>query len=636
MAVNKVVFGDETIIDLTSDDGLDPSDLKLGLKCHDRTGEQITGTGVLYNVPTIYGSRIDGGINFKTYDDGTGFLFHIGVSNQLPLLVSGKITISSFKLPDYIVAMPVMGEPPSFRAEYNDEFVECTIDPIPADSFASAYINYDSPYTTVYTEDLIWVAEKSNGKRETAPFKIKIEFNTTDMKFYYRASSGFAPSDYFTIEEIHIEYKGEVCNLSQELGNLETRYRETEGNSSIYSTMPNQGPLYVPINNTSKLKFAITNDNKFVVSIDGGTELQLQGATATFATYGIDIIQMFYLSTDALFIMYNWMTSETARSITYGRVIYVKHDGTIGATGVRNMFAVSKNKWNSAANGSVYAGKIFPADFKEGAEWRIGIQYIRDQVTSANVNNARFAYGGVINFYVSTSVSRILLQTVSSSRIAQIGSSCVPSTGANVWFGDTNGNIINCYNMTSASVKTMVTYLERVAANANSQTDSWISANSTSSNSNVPFDPNYTYDVLGRLEDGNYLLKYIDSSDNYLIKYMVYNCKFDTVSNHSQWTLINTITTLQSDTVILLKNNVLVDTFNKKLYQITYNTSNNKYSIDFIGTCIYKLLADDIGGTIQHYTDTPTEPSTTSHMALPTGQYSNLFRGIGGADIVTT
>lgn len=43
MAINKVIYGGETLIDLTSDT-VTPAQLKLGVKAHDKTGTVITGT----------------------------------------------------------------------------------------------------------------------------------------------------------------------------------------------------------------------------------------------------------------------------------------------------------------------------------------------------------------------------------------------------------------------------------------------------------------------------------------------------------------------------------------------------------------------------------------------------------------
>ena len=43
MAINKIIYGGTTLIDLTGDD-ITESDLKYGIKAHDKSGAQITGT----------------------------------------------------------------------------------------------------------------------------------------------------------------------------------------------------------------------------------------------------------------------------------------------------------------------------------------------------------------------------------------------------------------------------------------------------------------------------------------------------------------------------------------------------------------------------------------------------------------
>lgn len=45
MAINKVVYGSTTLIDLTDSTLSDPSDLMMGVTAYDRTGTLLTGTG---------------------------------------------------------------------------------------------------------------------------------------------------------------------------------------------------------------------------------------------------------------------------------------------------------------------------------------------------------------------------------------------------------------------------------------------------------------------------------------------------------------------------------------------------------------------------------------------------------------
>lgn len=59
MAINKVVYGSTTLIDLTDSTLSDPSDLMSGVTAYDRTGTLLTGTGT------------GGGDYILTYDDSS-------------------------------------------------------------------------------------------------------------------------------------------------------------------------------------------------------------------------------------------------------------------------------------------------------------------------------------------------------------------------------------------------------------------------------------------------------------------------------------------------------------------------------------------------------------------------------------
>lgn len=50
--INKVVFGNTTLIDLTDSTLSDPSQLAQGVTAYDRTGTKITGTGSSGGDPT--------------------------------------------------------------------------------------------------------------------------------------------------------------------------------------------------------------------------------------------------------------------------------------------------------------------------------------------------------------------------------------------------------------------------------------------------------------------------------------------------------------------------------------------------------------------------------------------------------
>lgn len=62
MATNKVVFGDETLMDV-SKDTVTPETLAVGVTAHNKDGDPIVGTGI--NADTV------DGWHFAVRDDGT-------------------------------------------------------------------------------------------------------------------------------------------------------------------------------------------------------------------------------------------------------------------------------------------------------------------------------------------------------------------------------------------------------------------------------------------------------------------------------------------------------------------------------------------------------------------------------------
>ena len=661
MATNKVVFGDETIIDLTDASEILPSDLRDGKVCYDRTGEKITGNAGVVVSPVLYESSIKKDNSyFSTSTPASGqtpegldesFVFKVRGKSDYTIRYGNETNndLDKYRPFAYEGAPVVRWSGNKGYAQVGDgSYVNVYFDETIVLN-EKAYLNYNAssgggimPRTVSGSGNPSWtytfVAINDNDPTDVVTFTQTLTFTDTSTGF-----TGLTDSDK---NIIGIRFPGKDRFFVTDSNNLHNNgytFYFGEWTTTSYPGTTKMGYKYfrdytwynVVIDVDKYVRFDIDSNNSFafMASLYSNNTLvntlTLKSSTAeqgsTGYPLGVDILDITYLSTDAFFIMYNHLNNdEQTRTKTYGRILYVKQDGTLGMTDARDMFAASLAKWNCDKAGSIFSGRIFAADFKEGAEWKIGIQYIRDSITSANVNNGRYAYAGIINFYASSSASRIMLQTNSASKIAQIGSSCVPSTGANVWFGDTNGNIVNCYNMTSASVRSLITWMMRVSANAESKSDTPSVITSDSTNSNTPLDPNVTYNVLGRLEDGNYVLWYKDASDNNKIKIMFYNIKFTTSGSKSQWTLINTVDTIQSENLRMLKNNVIIDVENKNLYQIMFNTTNNTYVISSIGKCEYTKLG------YSFTTGTTARP----HIALPTGQYSSLFDGIGGTDIV--
>lgn len=113
MAINKVVYGNQTLIDLSDSTLADPSDLKRGVTAYDRSGTKLTGTGsgggdyiLTYDEASSVGSAevgtavtgtpnyIPSGDIHQTMEEVT-FLTNASVSGKLSASVSnGTLTLS--------------------------------------------------------------------------------------------------------------------------------------------------------------------------------------------------------------------------------------------------------------------------------------------------------------------------------------------------------------------------------------------------------------------------------------------------------------------------------------------------------------------------------------------------------------
>lgn len=96
MAVNKVIFGGDTLIDLTSDT-VDASHLLSGYKAHDRSGVQITGSCTFDSDTSDATASADEILATKTaYVDGsklTGTMANNGAVAGTISTVSGQYTV---------------------------------------------------------------------------------------------------------------------------------------------------------------------------------------------------------------------------------------------------------------------------------------------------------------------------------------------------------------------------------------------------------------------------------------------------------------------------------------------------------------------------------------------------------------
>ena len=127
MAINKVVYGEQTLIDLTDSTLADPSELKKGVTAYDRSGTKLTGSGgdyvISYNENSAVGrakvgSAKTGVPNYTPSGDVLQTMeeleFAMGGSVTLDLRSSGNtLYISQFFSPN-IVTKTVATSAPVF------------------------------------------------------------------------------------------------------------------------------------------------------------------------------------------------------------------------------------------------------------------------------------------------------------------------------------------------------------------------------------------------------------------------------------------------------------------------------------------------------------------------------------------
>lgn len=605
MGTNKVMLGNTTLLDLTTDSFTDASQLCDGISAHTRNGDKVYGTALAVGKPTIkmmYNREHE----FKTWED---FLCHLELN---PAGTMKSLNVSAYCQCGFQVINPTtfqlwfysLSNLPTDPIYYNN------INEISQASTIMVYAQWQSGLTTNYTfsidtSNLISAVRENNvvtGVR-VSPFNINWGYISTP--------------------------DGSQLVSVSAVGSLNLCL--TDAQPTVFT---------VPINLSSVLTFDVvagaSGKAKFQVTLDSDTPLVIETESTYVYTYGIDIIDIIHIANDAIFLIYNFQTSATARSTTRSCVIYIRQDGALGKTANRIIFAASAAYWGTGANGSVYSGKLFPLDFKEGAEWKIGMQYIRNQITSANANTGRWTYMGILNFYASTTASRIMMQAVSTSFVWATSAnvaSCNPTTGADVGFMSADGNVWNPYLKSANDVYTWKTYLARTSGTNVSATAASVSSDNTSDDSAKFYTPGNK--ILGRLEDGNYVVyRETGSSTKYID---IWTCKFTTSTNNSKWELVISLSltataSLTSDDVILLKNNVLLA--DDVLYCISYNTDYSivRYYLKKLGTYT-KSVAE-----IRNVTNIDSSGFTAKLIkeypyVSPTGQYSNLFKGIGDGAI---
>lgn len=96
MAINKIIFGGDTLLDLTSDT-VDAAHLLSGYKAHDRAGDQITGT-CTYDADTsdataLAGEVLSGSTFYSNGSKITGSMTNNGAVTGTISTVAGQYTV---------------------------------------------------------------------------------------------------------------------------------------------------------------------------------------------------------------------------------------------------------------------------------------------------------------------------------------------------------------------------------------------------------------------------------------------------------------------------------------------------------------------------------------------------------------
>ena len=156
--------------------------------------------------------------------------------------------------------------------------------------------------------------------------------------------------------------------------------------------------------------------------------------TVSFATgktsgAAFNIICFEYIDAHTLFIMYNWATSATKLSITYSRILYAC-GSVFKMSNADSTFAASLISRNASTAGSCYSGFLCKTDY-DGCFNRMGIAYIRQHITAANVLTSQTLWHGYIAAHVTAQGSyryitkslNSTLQVTASTSVISLGNS---------------------------------------------------------------------------------------------------------------------------------------------------------------------------------------------------------------------
>jgi len=340
-----------------------------------------------------------------------------------------------------------------------------------------------------------------------------------------------------------------------------------------------------------------------------GTPLTIQAATAVIATYGFNIVGVWYVNQNEFLMMYNWKTAEKTLSPTYTRLFGLTCD-QLYMSNVDTTFGASLVSTSGSVAGSCYAGYLFKTDFN-GNGSKIGIAYLRDSITAANVNNQRTLWHGYMAAYttVNTSFKSIAKAFASTLQVN------VSTDGYKLDLYGATSNVINAYAYTTAG--TARTYFIRDSATnvggtaAMLYTDLNTGIYNNSRCIGKLLDDRY---VFMRVEDGKFYLDFYDiayaSTNTSLLSDLINSVELDNVYNNSVKLLNNNILLIQTDEETCSIN------------QIIYNNGNERYELDELSDTTLNLI--DTTTTTKKYF-----MADILDLPRPKGAYSDVFRNIG-------
>ena len=356
-----------------------------------------------------------------------------------------------------------------------------------------------------------------------------------------------------------------------------------------------------------------------------GTPLTVQAATAVIATYGFNIVGVWYVNQNEFLMMYNWKTAEKTLSPTYTRLFGLTCD-QLYMSNVDTTFGASLVSTSGSVAGSCYAGYLFKTDFN-GNGSKIGIAYLRDSITAANVNNQRTLWHGYMAAYttVNTSFKSIAKAFASTLQVN------VSTDGYKLDLYGATSNVINAYAYTTAG--TARTYFIRDSATNVGGTAAMLY---TDLNTEIYNNSR----CIGKLLDDIYVYTRVETEtalnkkqylDFYEIAYASTNTSL----------LSNLINSIELDNsyikprygideknfypIKLLNNNILLiqtDEETCSINQIIYNNGNEKYELDELGDTTLNLI--DTTTTTKKYFK-----ADILDLPRPKGAYSDVFRNIG-------